>query len=96
MAGWTPRWKGVVTALALVLNVSATGGLVASATVAPRSGYAGAKLVATFSFTPKSSWLGIPPTSVLVFRQYRELGDQPSPINYRHQVHNLYAVDRPP
>jgi hypothetical protein len=44
-----------VAALALIPNVSGTGGLVASATVAPTSGYAGAKLVATFSFTPKSS-----------------------------------------
>ena len=55
MARWTPGWKGALAALALVPNVSGAGGLVATATVAPTSGYVGAKLVATFSFAPKSS-----------------------------------------
>jgi len=38
--------------------------------------------------------LGIPQTSVLVFWQHKELGDRPSPINCRHQVHKLNTVDR--
>ena len=44
-----------MAALAVIPSVSGTGGLVVSATVAPTSGYVGARLVATYSFTPKSS-----------------------------------------
>src|SRR5437762_4313886 len=38
--------------------------------------------------------LGIPQAGDLVLREFKELGDQPSPINYGHQVHELYTVDR--
>ncbi len=57
MAGWTQGWTcaAAIAALALVPNLIATGELSASATVSPTSGYAGAKLVATYSFTVKSS-----------------------------------------
>src|SRR5262245_10065973 len=57
MEGWTRSWACVagVAVLAQFSSPFASGGLVASATVSPTSGYAGAKLVATYSFTPKGS-----------------------------------------
>lgn len=57
MAGWTQSWTcaAAIAALALSPNLIAAGGLSASATVSPASGYAGAKLTATYSFTSKSS-----------------------------------------
>jgi hypothetical protein len=55
MVGRTRGWKGALAALAMLPTVSGVGGPVASAAVAPTSGYPGARLVATYSFTPKSS-----------------------------------------
>lgn len=57
MKRWTLRCTcaTVFAAMATVSTAAAAGGLTASATVSPTSGYSGAQLVATYSFTSKSS-----------------------------------------
>ena len=57
MAGWTPSWTraAAIAALALVPSAIAGGGVAANASVSPTAGYAGVKLIATYSFTPKGS-----------------------------------------
>ncbi len=57
MAAWIRRWAcaAAIAALAPTSNTIAASGLTGTATVSPTTGYAAAKLVATYSFTPKSS-----------------------------------------
>src|SRR5262245_9871393 len=57
MAGRIRRWAcaAAMAALATVSNAIAAGGLTGTAAVAPAVGYPGAKLVASYTFTPKSS-----------------------------------------
>jgi hypothetical protein len=38
--------------------------------------------------------LGVSQPGVLVVREHDELGVQPSPIKYRHQLHKLYTAYR--